>query len=260
MKRYISAAVQKVSDLSDDALLEYAYDDNTPDYFLKEMAETVLDANVLAYVTFNRNVTPEIIDIILDRCSSLFDSDEVICAVVKSPYSNSRQIDKAVDIILAKPLKSYAMDDALYDASANHKTSLRTLQKLADFSKAHSYPIVLAAIVHNPNATGELILSVLKGDNHLARNVLERPDISTDFIDTLSDSSDAYVRSVVAKSDKTPSFILEKLAQDEHYYVRHCVANNSHTPMSVLRTLVDDDDSFVRSAARTSLEIRGANR
>jgi hypothetical protein len=146
----------------------------------------------------------------------LWEWGELAAAVAENP--------NAPAVILENLVEYYTDTTVRRNIALNPATPRRILKLLAEEYDEVRY---------NPSLARELDAAIESAS---------RDDIDIEEVLELSQSPFPEIRTTIAKNSKTPTTILEQLAQDKNWYVRAAIAVNPNTPVFVLAKLAGDRD------------------
>ena len=220
MKVYIRAAIQNISDMSEEDQIDLALDNNTPADVLTELANTANEDNILdteelvKRIASNPNTPPEI----LERFAT------------QSPFIH---IEPLVRRVASNPSTPPELLSSLIDYSANVR---------AIVAENPSTPITILKMLSNPEEHIDVRYGIVCNKN-----------LPRELVDILVNDPDSDIRGELADREDLPKDVIEnmlyKLVDDPDHLVRYSVARNLYCPTELLHILSDDEDYFVRGAA-----------
>jgi hypothetical protein len=220
-----------------------AINKNTPKKILEILAADS-NINVVSSVMGNENLTKDILKIIAQSNNN----PDILYQVV-----NHKQITPEIlMIILAKKdidnANMYSLINLFYSIAGNKKTPPEALHSLAKSDSA----TVRAAVANNIN-TAEKTLLMFSNDPNLEvrKNAISDRNQSANILKIFSKDKDKSIREIIANHENVTPEILNTLAKDTEIEILASVAGNEKTPLESLIILSNKkEDSILSQLAK----------
>ena len=272
MKRYIKASVLPLADMDTEDLVEIANDPETSYKDLKEITENAMEFYILRAILQNPNVTPELIDIMVNRDFKDLSIYETI-VFLNQPYTDKVSTEnlttianRIIDRSISHSSRSltYEAEWLLFDIAKHPNTSKATLKKLITLADSiYDNVDLIANISHSPRISKDLLLYMISLDDWNTEWAIQNPNVDLDFIIELSkklqDGKPVGIAVALAGDKRTPPEILSELAKSDNYSVLSAVVTNKNTPVETLKELVNNEEPGIRSHAKMALKNLGVN-